>query len=362
MRRLFVLALSLTILLPLLAVLLAFAAATSQAECGGAVGPGDAPDVPSSLVAIYEQAADTCQRGGAGWAYRSAINEIESDFDESTLPGVHSGANADGAAGPMQIGIGGAAGNTWATYQVDAPGGPTPPSVYNETDAVYTAANYLHAHGAPADWPAAIYAYNHAAWYVTQVQQLHQHYSQNAGAGSTVLTTDTGSAGGCVTTGPTTPGAAARILPDGLAAAPLDAPEPVQAAIAAGNRIIDTSYSTERQPNMLSTVMASYDCSGSTDFVLYQAELNTPQVDIGDGIAGDSGMLESYGDPGPGQWITVYASAGHAFIEIAGIVLDTAHWTPTVPPGSGPRWQPATILPAQLADGNTWTERHPPSL
>ena len=73
-------------------------------------------------------------------------------------------------------------------------------------------------------------------------------------------------------------------------------------------------------------------------------------------------MLESYGNPGPGRWITVFASAGHAFIQVAGIVLDTAHWTSTIPSGSGPRWQPASILPAQLADGNTWTERHPPGL
>ncbi len=62
MRRLFVIALSLTILLPLLAVLLAFAAATSQAQCGGAVGPGSAPGVPSNLLAIYEQAAVIGQR------------------------------------------------------------------------------------------------------------------------------------------------------------------------------------------------------------------------------------------------------------------------------------------------------------
>ena len=108
--------------------------------------------------------------------------------------------------------------------------------------------------------------------------------------------------------------------------------------------------------------MPSYDCSGSTDFVLYNAGLNSPQVDVGDGIAGDSGMLESYGSPGPGRWITVFASAGHAFIQVAGIVLDTAHWTSTTPSGSGPRWQPASILPSQLADGNTWTERHPPGL
>ena len=113
---------------------------------------------------------------------------------------------------------------------------------------------------------------------------------------------------------------------------------------------------------MLSTVMGSYDCSGSTDFVLYNAGLNSPQVDVGNGIAGDSTLLESYGDPGPGHWITVYASANHAFIQIAGIVLDTAHWTPTTPSGSGPRWQPASILPHQLADGNVWTQRHPPGL
>ena len=59
----------------------------------------------------------------------------------------------------------------------------------------------------------------------------------------------------------------------------------------------------------------------------------------------------------------MFASGGHAFIEITGIVLDTSRFgAPTTPPGSGPRWQPASILPSQLADGNTWTERHPPGL
>jgi Transglycosylase SLT domain len=305
--------------------------------------PRGAPKPATDL----EQAAGSYQLGASGWAYLAAINQIESNFNQSTLPGVHSGTNADGAAGPMQLGIGGTAGNTWAKYEVDAPDGANPPSVYDETDAVYTAANYLHAKGGPSDWQAALYAYNHAGWYVAQVQQLAQQYAQTAG--SAVLTTGAPPAG-CVTPGPTTPGPTARILPDGLAAAPQDAPGQVQAAIAAGDRIIDTSYSTERQSNMLTTVKASYDCSGSTDFVLYHAGLNAAQVDIGDGIAGDSGMLENYGAPGPGHWITVYASAGHASIEIAGIALDTTHWT-TIPPGSGPRWQPATILPAQLADG-----------
>ena len=251
---------------------------------------------------------------------------------------------------------------TWAQYQVSAdPAKPgAPPDPYDPWDAIFTAARYLHASGAPDDWPTALYAYNHAGWYVAQAGQLAQHYAQTAG--SAVFAAGAVPQPGCVTAGPTTPGPAARILPDGLAAVPQDAPAQVQAAIAAGNRIIDTSYSTERQPNMLSTVMGSYDCSGSTDFVLYNAGLNSPQVDVGNRIAGDSTLLETYGDPGPGHWITVYASANHAFIQIAGIVLDTAHWTPTTPPGSGPRWQPASILPSQLADGNTWTQRHPPGL
>ena len=97
MRRLFVLALSLTIMLPLLAVLLAFAAATSRAQCGGAVGPGDAPGVPSNLLAIYEQAADTYQLGPAGWAYLAAINEIETDY------GRNLSVSTAGAVGWMQF-------------------------------------------------------------------------------------------------------------------------------------------------------------------------------------------------------------------------------------------------------------------
>ncbi len=50
---------------------------------------------------------------GVSWTLLAGIGEVESDDGRSTLPGVHSGANAFGAAGPMQIGIGGAAGNTW---------------------------------------------------------------------------------------------------------------------------------------------------------------------------------------------------------------------------------------------------------
>ena len=97
MRRVLVLALSLTILLPVLAVLLAVATATSQAQCGGPVGPGSAPGVPSNLLAIYEQAAGSYQLGPSGWAYLAAINQIETKF------GHNLSTSGRGAIGWMQF-------------------------------------------------------------------------------------------------------------------------------------------------------------------------------------------------------------------------------------------------------------------
>ena len=46
---------------------------------------------------------------------------------------------------------------------------------------------------------------------------------------------------------------------------------------------------------MLTQVQDSYDCSGATDFVLYNAGLSSPEVDVGEGVAGASGQLENYG-------------------------------------------------------------------
>jgi hypothetical protein len=93
----------------------------------------------------------------------AAVHAVESDFGRSTLPGVHSGTNSAGAAGPGQFLL-----STWQTYGVDADGdGRADP--YSVPDSVLATANYLHASGAPANWHAAILAYNHAEWYVTEV-------------------------------------------------------------------------------------------------------------------------------------------------------------------------------------------------
>ena len=125
--------------------------------------------------------------GARGPSILAAINYVESTFGQSNDAGVHSGANYAGAMGPMQFLQG-----TWDTYKVQAPGGAVPPNVYDEADAVYSAANYLKASGAPGDWPGAIFAYNHSSAYVQQVlSQAQSYYTQGLTAqGSATSTTN----------------------------------------------------------------------------------------------------------------------------------------------------------------------------
>ena len=97
------------------------------------------------------------------WNLLAAINYVETDFGRSTLPGVHSGANYAGAMGPMQF-----LGSTWASSGVDG-NGDGRKSVYDPADVIPAAAGYLKASGAPGDLRRAVFAYNHADWYVDEV-------------------------------------------------------------------------------------------------------------------------------------------------------------------------------------------------
>jgi hypothetical protein len=140
-------------------------------------------DIPPNFLVLYQAAADTCP--GLPWSVLAAIGKVETDHGRLQAPGVAAGANFAGAAGPMQIGIGGKAGNTFASYAVDADGGGA--DVYNPPDAVFTAANYLCRNGAAQgrDVAAAIFAYNHADWYVTKVLAIASNYAAStAGMGT----------------------------------------------------------------------------------------------------------------------------------------------------------------------------------
>ena len=158
--------------------LMALALSTSLIG-GGAPSPQAQQDIPQQLLPVYQTAADSCP--GLPWSVLAAIGKVETDHGRSTAPGVRSGANFAGAAGPMQIGIGGKAGNTFAGYAIDADGGGA--SVYSPADAIFTAANYLCQNGAGQgrDVAGAIFAYNHADWYVTKVLAIASTYAASQG-------------------------------------------------------------------------------------------------------------------------------------------------------------------------------------
>jgi hypothetical protein len=149
---------------------------------------------------------------------------------------------------------------------------------------------------------------------------------------------------------PVVAGWKAKII-HGVAYAPSMAPMAVKKAIWGGNRIHTKPYIAVHYSSM-AWMWPGYDCSGSVSYVLYKAGLLSSSPDV-------SGDFESYGSPGPGRWITVWGSADHAFMEVAGLLFDTAQYASVTPAGSGPRWQPASVIPEQLGDGNDYTEVHP---
>ena len=127
------------------------------------VEAGAVHGVPGQYVATYTGAAERFELGARGPAILAAIHKVETNFGTLDLPGVNSGANSAGAMGPMQFLEG-----TWDRYGIDGDhDGDT--DVYDATDAIYGAANYLRASGAPADFYGAIFDYNHADWYVEEV-------------------------------------------------------------------------------------------------------------------------------------------------------------------------------------------------
>jgi len=131
---------------------------------------------------------------------------------------------------------------------------------------------------------------------------------------------------------------AAVTLTAGVARTSATAPRAVQLAVRAGNRLKHKAY--RYGGGHKSFKDAAYDCSGTVSYVLHAAKLLASPL--------DSSGLMTWGAPGPGSWITVYANASHAFMVVGGLRLDTSG-----PGPSGPRWR---ALPRSL-DG--FTARHP---
>jgi hypothetical protein len=127
-----------------------------------------------------------------------------------------------------------------------------------------------------------------------------------------------GSGGVGPSTAPAPPvaGSKAKLMPNGQARPPADAPLEVQNAIAAANSIDDTGYCTAGGHSDF--VSNCYDCSGAVSYVLGPdgaGILDTPE---------DSRTFRQWGERGAGSWITVYTNPGHAYVVIAGLRFDTS--------------------------------------
>jgi cell wall-associated NlpC family hydrolase len=159
--------------------------------------------IPADYLVLFKSIG---ARYHVPWVILAGIGKVESDDGQSNLPGVHSLANAFGAAGPMQIGIGGAAGNQWggapvhaATEQVNGvatdANGDGVASVYEPADAIAGTAKYLLEHGVLSNVDQAIFAYNHLASYV---QEVLSSAGQYASGGYTVSGATLASAPSCL--------------------------------------------------------------------------------------------------------------------------------------------------------------------
>ncbi len=137
---------------------------------------------------------------------------------------------------------------------------------------------------------------------------------------------------------PLTPGQSAEYISESQASVPASAPPEVQGAIEAANAIATTPYIWGGGHGSFES--SGYDCSGAVSYALHGGGfLESPL---------DSTGLETWGEAGAGQWITVYANAGHAWMTITGLAFDTSG-------GAGPRWHTEIV-----SNPEEFIARHPP--
>jgi len=131
------------------------------------------------------------------------------------------------------------------------------------------------------------------------------------------------------------------VNPGGMVQPPTGAPTAVGQVMAAGNAIATLPYIWGGGHGSFQA--NGYDCSGSVSYALAAAGLLSSPL--------DSTGFESWGDPGAGRWITVYANADHAWMTVAGWRFDTVALA-----SGGTRWSQST------ADPSGFVVRHPPGL
>jgi hypothetical protein len=332
---------------------------TSDAEHDGVSGLASR-DIPPGYLALYRQAA---RRYGLDWSILAGIGRVECDHGRDPDPscGTHGAVNGAGAGGPMQF-----LASTWARYGVDGDGDGKVDR-WDSADAIFSAANYLRASGAPGDYHKAIYAYNHAAWYVAEVERWAARYRGSRSAGAQIPALAPGLSLASLQSATPTPvrlldGNHAALVPgDGhLALVPAGAPSVIQAMVIAGNELQDLAYGPGGHPDPRGA--SEEDCSSTVNYVLYRSGVRPiAEIVSRNPLAQD---YVSWGAPGPGRWVTIYSTVEptpHTFMTIAGLRLDTSHNGTDVGPNrdqDGPRWRILDHIPTWAH----WSVRHPPGL
>lgn len=318
-----------------LIILIAFVTGIA-ATVGGSSSCGEAEgltgtirgEVPAKLIPIYQRAAARYRLGAKGPAMLASINFNETNFGRNT-----NNTTGSGAMGWMMF-----MPETWAAYGVDANGdGNKDP--YDPEDAIFAAARYLQASGAPGSWHEAIYAYNHAEWYVDRVMGDFRRFQ---GSGTEEI-----AAGGaeCVGAAVGSNEAVAKMVAE---ADRLSRRRPQSEYVYGGSHGITP---TPRN--------GPFDCSSAVSHLLQVAGFKNPTMStVG---------FETWGKPGPGRWVTIhnkpYGDDTHVFLEFHRGVTppNRRYWgTSGIYAGLGPGWITESMFSASYLAG--FELRHPPGL
>ena len=249
---------------------------------------------PPKLVPIYVAATEKYKLGPRGPSILAAINFHETSFGTNT-----NNTTGSGAMGWMMF-----MPETWAAYGVDANGdGVKDP--YNPRDAIFAAARYLRASGAPGDWYTAIFAYNHADWYVEDVMETARKY--DGGVVCSSVSAAPAELGDLPTDELERLAYVARWIEaqkihycwgGGHAAEP--GPDPG-----------DYCWNAAGTEKIWGSSREGLDCSGAVRWLLVLSGYNDPGPT-------DSGGFSGAYEPGPGRYFTIWANAAHVFVTING--------------------------------------------
>ncbi|MGH3267200.1 MAG: hypothetical protein ACRDNS_35055, partial [Trebonia sp.] len=272
--------------------------------------PAPGHQVPAAYLSAFENAAARYDLGRRGvWAL-AAIGRLESNFGRGMTK------KQLRTTGPLGLDSA-----EWRDYAVD--GDSNGRLLHADpADSAATLARMIWSRGSLR---AGVFSHNQAEWYVQAVMT-----EANQMQGRCDVHYVNWSIAPLAATGPEPAGQTSTLI-NGVANPPRSAPAAVKAAINAANTISTTPYIWGGGHG--SWYSSGYDCSGAVSFALFGGGLLDRPL--------TSGELESWGQPGPGRWITVYASPTHTYAVIAGLRWDTVGDAS----GTGPRWHVGPAYP-----------------